>query len=71
VIIIWAVRQAAPTDLVRAGGFADLISGGVSAMAYALHCTDDSLPFVAIWYDGTIVPCTFSGAALGPRQLRW
>jgi hypothetical protein len=25
-------------------------------MAYALHCTDDSLPFVAVWYGGTIVP---------------
>ena len=70
-IIIWAVRQAAPTDLVRAGAFAGLIAGGVSAMAYALHCTDDSLPFVAVWYGGTIVLCTLAGAALGPRLLRW
>ncbi len=69
-IIIWAVRQAAPTDLVRAGAFAGLISGGVSAMTYALHCADDSSPFVAVWYGGTIVPCTFAGAALGPRLLR-
>jgi len=36
-IIIWAVRQAAPTDLVRGGGLAGLVAGGVSAMAYALH----------------------------------
>lgn len=70
-IIIWAVRQAAPTDLVRAGAFAGLVAGGVSAMAYALHCTDDSLPFVAVWYGGTIVLCTLAGAALGPRLLRW
>ena len=46
-------------------------AGGVSAMAYALHCTDDSLPFVAVWYGGTIVLCTLAGAALGPRLLRW
>jgi hypothetical protein len=70
-IIIWAVRQAAPTDLVRAGAFAGLVAGGVSAMAYAFHCTDDSLPFVAVWYGGTIVLCTLAGAALGPRLLRW
>ncbi|EKS31773.1 NrsF family protein [Afipia clevelandensis] len=70
-ITIWAVRKAAPTNLVRAGAFAGLISGGVSAMAYALHCTDDSLPFVAVWYGGTIVLCTFAGAILGPRLLRW
>lgn len=70
-ISIWAVRKAAPTNLARTGAFAGLIAGGVSAMAYALHCTDDSLPFVAVWYGGTIVLCTLAGAALGPRLLRW
>jgi hypothetical protein len=70
-IAIWAVRRAAPTNLARAGAFAGLVAGGVSAMAYALHCTDDSLPFVALWYGGTIVLCTVAGAALGPRLLRW
>ncbi len=68
---IWAVRRGAPTNLARAGAFAGLIAGGVSAMAYALHCTDDSLPFVAVWHGGTIVLCTLAGAALGPRLLRW
>ena len=70
-ISVWAVRRAAPTNLARTGAFAGLVAGGVSAMAYALHCTDDSLPFVAVWYSGTIVLCTLAGAALGPRLLRW
>ncbi|MCK1606328.1 DUF1109 domain-containing protein [Bradyrhizobium sp. 166] len=70
-VSIWAVRQAAPMNLVSAGAFAGLVAGGVSAMAYALHCTDDSLPFIALWYGGTIVLCTLAGAALGPRLLRW
>jgi hypothetical protein len=70
-ISIWAVRQAAPTNLARTGAVAGLIAGGVSAAAYALHCTDDSLPFVAVWYGGTIVLCTLAGAILGPRLLRW
>ena len=69
--IILAVRKAAPTNLVRAGAFSGLVAGGVSALAYALHCTDDSLPFVAFWYGGTIVLCTLAGATLGPRLLRW
>jgi hypothetical protein len=69
--IIWAVRRAAPTNLVRTGTLVGLVAGGVSAIAYALHCTDDSLPFVAVWYGGTIVLCTLAGAALGPRLLRW
>jgi hypothetical protein len=70
-ISIWAVRQAAPTNLARTGAVAGLIAGGVSAIAYALHCTDDSLPFVAVWYGGTIVLCTLAAAILGPRLLRW
>lgn len=70
-VVIWAMRKAAPTDLVRAGAFSGLVAGGVSAIAYALHCTDDSLPFVALWYGGTIVLCTVVGAVLGPRLLRW
>lgn len=68
---IWAVRKGAPTNLSRAGAFAGLVAGGISAMAYALHCTDDSLPFIAVWYGGTIVLCTLAGAAMGPRLLRW
>lgn len=70
-LVIWAVRQAAPTDLRRAGALAGLVAGGLSAAGYALHCTADSLPFVAIWYGGTILLCTLAGAVLGPRLLRW
>jgi hypothetical protein len=70
-LVVWAVRQAAPTHLRRAGALAGLVAGGLSAAGYALHCTDDSLPFVAIWYGGTIVLCTLAGAVLGPRLLRW
>jgi len=64
-IIVAAMRKAAPTSLERTGAFAGLIAGGVSAMGYALHCTDDSLPFIAIWYGGTMLLCTLAGAALG------
>lgn len=69
-LIVWAVRQAAPTNLVRTGALAGLAAGGVSAAAYALHCNANSLPYVALWYGGTIMLCTLAGAALGPRLLR-
>lgn len=69
--IVWALRNAAPTNLPRAGALAGLVAGGIGAMAYALHCPNDSLPFVAFWYGGAIVLCTLAGAALGPRLLRW
>jgi hypothetical protein len=70
-VIIRAVRAMAPTDLGRAGALAGLVAGSVSATAYAFHCMDDSLPFVALWYGGTIALCTLAGAMLGPRLLRW
>lgn len=71
-VIVWAVRRfASPTDLTRAGASVGLSAGGISAMGYALHCTDDSLPFIALWYGGTIALCTLAGAMLGPRLLRW
>jgi hypothetical protein len=46
-------------------------AGAVSATGYALHCVDDSLPFVALWYGGTIAICTLAGALVGPRLRRW
>ena len=71
-VIVLAVRQlAAPTDLARTGALAGLVAGGVSAIGYAFHCMDDSVPFVALWYGGTIALCTLSGRVLGPRLLRW
>ena len=70
-VIIWAVRQMAPTDLARTGAFAGLVAGCLSATGYALHCADDSVPFFALWYGGTIALCTFAGWQLGPKLLRW
>lgn len=70
-VIVWAVRQMAPTDLARTGAFAGLVAGCLSAMGYAVHCADDSVPFFALWYGGTIALCTVAGWKLGPKLLRW
>ena len=70
-LLVWAVRRAAPTDLARAGALAGLVAGCLSAAGYALHCVDDSVPFVALWFGGTIALCTVAGWKLGPRLLRW
>lgn len=71
-LIVWVVRRvAAPTDLPGTGAAAGLVGGGVSAMGYAFHCSEDSVPFVALWYGGTIALCSLAGAMLGRRLLRW
>ena len=69
--IVLAIRQFAPTNLRLAGALAGLAAGAISAFVYALHCTDDSLAFVSIWYGLTIALCTLVGALLGPPLLRW
>jgi hypothetical protein len=71
VAVVWVVRRMAPTDLVRTGALAGFVAGGMSAAGYALHCTDDSLPFIALWYGGAVLLCALAGALLGPRLLRW
>ena len=70
-LLTWVVRQAAPTDLSRAGALVGLVAGGISATGYAIHCTEDAAPFVALWYGATIALCTLVGLKLGPRLLRW
>ena len=70
-ILIWTARQGAPTNLPRTGAMAGLVAGGLGAVAYAFHCPDDFLPFIALWYGGGIAFCALVGALLGPRLLRW
>ena len=70
-LLIWALRKGAPTNLERTGAIAGLVAGALGASAYAFHCADDSLPFVAIWYGAMVVLCAWIGATLGPRLLRW
>jgi hypothetical protein len=71
-VIVWAVRQTAPTDLARTGAFVGLVAGCLSATGYALHCADDSVPFFALWYGAAIALCTLAGWKLGPpKLLRW
>jgi hypothetical protein len=66
-----ALRHLAPTRLPAAGAAAGAVAGGIAAAAYALHCDEMTLPFVAVWYVlGMAVPAAL-GALLAPRWLRW
>jgi hypothetical protein len=69
--LIWALRRGAPTNLRRAGAIAGLVAGAVGAVAYAFHCPDDSIPFIALWYGAMVALCALLGSMLGPRLLRW
>lgn len=69
--VLAALRQGAPTAPGLAGGAAGLCGGGLAAMVYALHCTEDSPLFYVTWYGLAIIGVTLASALIGARLLRW
>ena len=70
-VLLWAMRQGAPTRPRLGGAVAGLLAGGIAATFYAAHCIDDSPFFVATWYTLAIALLAAAGALAGPRLLRW
>ena len=70
-LLVWALREAAPTRLALAGAAIGALSGGIGAMIYALFCSVDSVSFVTIWYVVGIGLAAALGAMVGVRLLRW
>lgn len=68
---LWALKNGAAERPSLAGAAAGLAAGGIAAALYALHCTDDSPLFLAVWYTTAIAAVTAIGALLGSRYLRW
>ncbi|MEO8312831.1 MAG: DUF1109 domain-containing protein [Caldimonas sp.] len=66
-----ALRSLAPTQPRAAGLAAGTLAGAVAAFVYAVHCTETTVPFFAVWYVLGIAASAALGAALGPRWLRW
>jgi hypothetical protein len=69
--LMFTLRRLAPTQLRLAGGVAGLLSGAMATFAYALHCPEMSVPFLALWNGLAMVLMGVLGALLGPRLLRW
>ena len=69
--LLWLMRSFAPTRLTLAGAAIGALSGGIGAMAYAMYCPVDSMPFVTTWYVVAIALCAAIGAVIGARLLRW
>ncbi len=66
-----ALRSLGPTRLRAAGMAAGGLAGAAAALVYAAHCTEMTLPFLAVWYVlGMFMPAAL-GFVAGPRLLRW
>jgi hypothetical protein len=69
--VLWALRGGASTRPGWSGALAGLLSGSAATTVYAVHCTEDSPLFWAVWYVLAILGATALGALLGARLLRW
>lgn len=70
-LILYALRQGAPSHPMLAGAAGGLLAAGIAATLYASHCADDSPMFVSLWYTIGIAVVTGVGAFLGQRLLKW
>jgi hypothetical protein len=68
---MYALRQGAPMSPALAGAAAGLLAGALGATVFAMHCTNDSPLFVAIWYVLAISLMSMFGLVIGRHALRW
>lgn len=71
VALFAVMRTRAPANPALAGGAAGFAASGIGASIYALHCTDDSMLFVAFWYCIATAVLVAAGAMAGRRLLTW
>lgn len=70
-LVFWAARAYAPTRPALAGAAAGLLTAGVAATLYGLHCPEYTAAFVAVWYSTGIAVSATAGALVGRIVLRW
>lgn len=70
-ILLVVARSLAPTNLRLIGASIGLAAGGIGAVGYAFHCSDDSMAFIAVFYSLAIFEMSLLGALLGPHVLKW
>ena len=68
---VYALRQGAPTSPAVVGAVGGLLAGALGATVFAMHCTNDSPLFVAIWYTLAIGLTAIVGLLVGQYVLRW
>lgn len=69
--IFFAARRFAPVKPAFAGAAAGLLTAGLAATAYGLHCPEHTAAFVAVWYTLGMGLVAALGAVLGRFAFRW
>lgn len=69
--IFAAARRFAPVRPMAAGAAAGLLTAGLAATLYGLHCNEVSAVFVGTWYTLGMALAAAVGALLGRFTFRW
>ena len=69
--IFFAARRFAPVRPMAAGAAAGLLTAGLAATLYGLHCAEVSAVFVAVWYTLGMGLAAGVGAIIGRFAFRW
>jgi len=70
-LVFWASRALAPTRPMLTGAAAGLLTAGLAATLYGLHCPEHTAAFVAVWYTLGMALAVAAGALIGRFAFRW
>ncbi len=70
-LLMTLARQGASPAPPLSGAVLGLAAAALAALAYGLHCPDDSPLFVLAWYGAAMVISSLGGALAGRKALRW
>ena len=66
----WIKKTASPRPAIL-GALAGVNAGSLVAVAYALHCNQDSVLYLAAYYLVPLLILALTGAVLGKKMLNW
>lgn len=70
-VLVWWLRQGAPTAPDRAGLVVGIAAGSFGAFAFMLHCPDNNIVHVGVWHSAVVLGMGGIGRALVPALVRW
>jgi hypothetical protein len=70
VLVLW-LRRGAVVDPARAGWLTGLAAGAFGTLSYSLHCGENSVHYIALWYGAAVGISALAGRLAVPPLIRW
>lgn len=71
VVLVWWLRQGAPTAPDRAGLLVGIAAGSFGAFAFSLHCAENDIAHVGVWHSAVVLAIGGLGRLMVPSLVRW